>query len=114
MINILLVDDEPINIYLLRLYLSTSDINLFEAKNGKEAIDMCVSTDIDLIFMDINMPVMNGIDATIIIKKNRPNIFVICITGYILNDLNNLDCFDIKLTKPVNMKTITNIVKDLL
>lgn len=114
MINVLLVDDEPINVYLLRLYIDKYDINIFEAHNGKEAVDICVNEDIDLIFMDISMPVMNGIEATIIIKKNKPNIIVNCITGYFFDDLKNLECFDTKLTKPVSMKTITDIVTNLL
>jgi len=112
--KILIVDDEDVNRYLLKLYLSKHNFIRLEAENGKEAVDISLKEDIDLIFMDISMPVMNGIDATIEIKKNKPDLPIIAITGYSFDDYNNLDCFDIKLRKPVNMKIINDIVKDYL
>lgn len=53
-----------------------------EAENGKEAIDSCDKTPIDLVLMDIALPVMNGIKATQVIKSKYPHIKVIMLTSY--------------------------------
>lgn len=51
-----------------------------EAENGKEAIEACKNHDIDLIIMDINMPEMNGIEATETIKESFPEIKILALT----------------------------------
>lgn len=52
------------------------------AYNGQEAIDQCLLHNPDVIFMDISMPVMNGIDATRIIQKKLPDIKIIALTQH--------------------------------
>lgn len=70
MAHILLVDDNENNRLTLELLLEDiEDVTLFEAENGQEAIDICKNETIDLIFMDIMMPVMDGIEATKAIKS---------------------------------------------
>lgn len=51
-----------------------------EAKNGAEAIKLARTVDIDVILMDINMPEVNGIEATKVIKAERPDIYIIALT----------------------------------
>lgn len=67
--NILICDDEKDIVNALKIYLSDSDYNLFEAYNGKEAIDIMAGEQIDLILMDIMMPVMDGITAMAKIRE---------------------------------------------
>ena len=56
---------------------------ILHAKNGQEAVDMCKSnSNIDLVLMDIKMPVMNGIEATKKLKKIRVNLPIIAQTAY--------------------------------
>ncbi len=69
--KILVVDDEPINIMVLKGYLAKTKLKLDVAYNGKEAIDMVLERSTGTcckrykaIFMDINMPIMNGVEAT--------------------------------------------------
>jgi len=112
--NILIVDDEQINRYLLKHYVLNKNINIFEAGNGKEALKIFNEEQIDLIFMDIMMPVMDGIDATIEIKKINPELPVIAISAHLDLESDKLNCFDIKLSKPINKKIFNNIIKQFL
>ena len=82
-INILLVDDHNIVKQGLRAILeSHPSIDVVdEASDGKEAIEKLDSSlDVNFVIIDINMPVMNGIDATEIITKKFPNIRVLAVT----------------------------------
>ena len=70
--TILIVDDEKITIHLIEKYLLKSKNNflIIKAYNGKEAIEMAHLQNPDLILMDWNMPIMNGIDAIRELKNN--------------------------------------------
>jgi len=68
--NILICDDEKDIVSALKIYLSDSDYRLFEAYNGKEAVEIVEKEDIHLILMDIMMPVMDGITAMAKIREN--------------------------------------------
>ena len=63
MANILICDDEKDIVNALKIYLNDPDYVLFEAGNGKEAVDIVRDNEIHLVLMDIMMPVMNGIEA---------------------------------------------------
>ena len=62
--KVLIVDDHPINRELIRLLLKDYGLDIFEACDGEEAVEMCLKTKFDLVFMDIQMPVLDGITAT--------------------------------------------------
>ncbi|MEI7597286.1 MAG: response regulator transcription factor [Bacteroidota bacterium] len=83
-IKLLIVDDHQIIIDGLKSLLSTEDFIeiVGEAKNGREAIDLASRIDIDVILMDVDMPIMNGRDATIQIVKNYPTIKIIILTMF--------------------------------
>jgi len=78
MYNILLCDDERDIVSALKIYLSDGNYTLFEAYNGKEALGVVSKNDIHLVLMDIMMPVMDGIEAVMEIRKisNVPVIFL--------------------------------------
>lgn len=81
--TILIAEDEDSNYQLLKLLISSSQATVLWAKNGKEAVNMCVkSPDIDLVLMDIKMPQMNGFEATRRIKEKCPGIRIIAQTAY--------------------------------
>ena len=64
MYNILICDDEQDIVNALKIYLSGEDYCLFEAHNGREALEAVEKNDIHLILMDIMMPKLNAWDAT--------------------------------------------------
>jgi len=85
MIKIAIVEDNKVALKSLEEKLSSyPDLSIVTtAENGKSGIEkIAQNSDADLIFMDIEMPVMNGIDATFIIKQNYPEIKIVMITVY--------------------------------
>ena len=80
MYNILICDDERDIVNALKIYLTNPDYQMFEAYNGKEALELVSREDIHLILMDIMMPQMDGIEAMTEIRK-RSNVPIILLTA---------------------------------
>ena len=78
MYNILVVDDDKEIVESIEIYLKNEGFNIFKAYNGLEALEILVEKEIHLILMDIMMPKLDGIKATIKIReeKNIPIILV--------------------------------------
>ena len=103
--TILLVEDEETNIILIQEFLSITNIQIDISKNGKNALEKIeAGSKYDLILMDIKMPIMNGLEATIAIKKLNKNIPIIAQTAYALSEEKEqaLDAgCDDYITKPI-------------
>lgn len=84
MIKVLIVDDQSLIREGLSMMLSLYDTVTIvgEAKNGQEAIEFLENEDIDLILMDIRMPIMDGVEATKIIKEKYPEIKILILTTF--------------------------------
>lgn len=82
MIRILITDDhEMIRNGLSSLIRGESDIHVVEtADNGEKAVSICQKRDIDVVLMDVMMPVLNGVEATKRIKQTCPNTKVLAVT----------------------------------
>jgi PAS domain S-box-containing protein len=82
---ILVAEDDDISFMLLENILSNETCKLIQAKNGKEAVDIFKNTpEIDLILMDIKMPEMDGIEATVLIREFNKTVPIIAQTAYAL------------------------------
>lgn len=114
-IRVLIVDDQPVVRDGLRMILSLdSEIEVVAtASNGKEALDLCDS-DIDIVLMDIRMPLMDGVKTTKLVKESHPKVKIIILTTfnddqYIFEALKN--GASSYLLKDVESEEIINTVK---
>ena len=81
--TLLVAEDDEFNFMLLVELLPTSNLTILRAFNGQEAVDICkTNQQVDLILMDIKMPILDGYEATAQIKKIRPHLPVIAQTAY--------------------------------
>ena len=80
MYNVLICDDQPDIVNALKIYLAPEGYHLFEAFNGKEALEIAQNHDIHLILLDVMMPVMDGITATAKIRETS-NVPIILLTA---------------------------------
>ncbi|MBW8334861.1 MAG: response regulator [Prolixibacteraceae bacterium] len=116
--NVLIAEDVESNFLYLKAVLSKLHANVFWAKNGIEAVDICDKVgNIDLVFMDLQMPEMNGYEATKIIKKKYPDIPVVAQTAFAMSDDRekalNAGCDDY-LAKPIKSKDLLYIAEKFL
>ncbi len=80
--TVLIVEDESHNYFYLKEIIKRTGANCIRASNGKEAIEIFKKAkNIDIILMDIKMPIMNGYEATRIIKSINPGIPIIAQTA---------------------------------
>ena len=68
---ILIVDDQPTNVKLLHVVLQKNGYTTLEAIDGKQGVEMARAQRPDIILMDKNMPVMDGLEATRILKEDN-------------------------------------------
>ncbi len=80
----LIVDDNPLNIEVTTRMLEKLDIEVISALNGQQAIEEVAKHVFDIIFMDIQMPVMDGITATQILRKNQELFPIVALTAAVL------------------------------
>lgn len=107
--NILIVDDEIEVVELLSKFLSKRGYNIFTANNGRDALNILKSHRIKVLFCDIVMPEMHGLELLDKIKENNIDVQIIMITGQqclascIEESIHNVCDF---LIKPTSRETI--------
>ncbi len=111
---ILVAEDVPTNFLLVKKSLRKTNVQLLWAKDGRETLEMVKENEhINMVLMDIRMPIMNGLDATKEIKKLRPNLIVIAQTAYAMDgDRENslaAGCDDY-ISKPINLKEFIELI----
>lgn len=84
--KILIAEDDDLNFKYLEIILSRLNVNIVRAMDGQEAVDKIFSDDsITLVLMDLKMPVLNGYEATRMIKEKKPTMPIIATTAYALS-----------------------------
>lgn len=114
----LIAEDSILNYTFLEALFQKTNVSLFWAKDGKEAVDLCrENNDIDLVLMDIKMPILSGLEAITEIRKFRKGLPIIVQTAYAMpedRDKSFAVGGDEHLTKPLNVdelfKTITKFL----
>lgn len=104
--KLLIVDDQENNRHLVHEYLARTEIQLYQAQNGQEAIETSQKHPPDLILMDLKMPVLDGESATAQLKADprTESIPVVALTASALKQDSNghYGIFDGYLRKPIN------------
>lgn len=116
--TIVIAEDEDFNFLLLKVMLSGQDLIILRASNGKEAFDLCKSNQqIELVLMDVRMPVMNGFEATKLIKAIRPTLPIIFQTAY-TTDADKAEAYACGCTdfinKPINKEILIQKINNVL
>jgi len=100
------------------MILKDTGVEILYTDNGQEAIEICQSNSrINLVFMDIQMPVMNGYESTVEIRKFRPLLPIVALTAYAFPEdkirVLNAGCNDI-LVKPIIREKLLSMIKKIL
>ncbi|MFP5258651.1 MAG: response regulator [Acidobacteriota bacterium] len=112
--RLLLVDDNPDNLTLLRLFLEQTQYDLDEAANGSEAVERFQATPYDLVLMDLEMPEVDGYEATRRMReleqeRQSPPVPILALTAHALDE-HRLRCLEAGFTdfmvKPVRKATM--------
>ena len=117
-LNVLLVDDSELNVKILKTLLSKRKLKCETAENGRIAVDM-VLVDLDrfkLIIMDNLMPVMSGVEATVVLREAGFKYYIVGLTG-VSND-DEIDPFlkagaDLVLPKPLELASLDNLLQQM-
>lgn len=120
-LKILIVDDIYTNRLLLSELIKSIGHDPIQAENGKQAIELLESESIDLVLMDIEMPVMNGLEAIRYIRNEMVSpknlITVIALTAHnpslFFEDFKDAG-FDELLTKPYSLNKIVEVINNLV
>ncbi|MCD4746866.1 MAG: PAS domain S-box protein, partial [Bacteroidales bacterium] len=112
--TILIAEDVEDNFILIKNMLNKTQAQIIWARNGKETIDIYIENkNIDLILMDLRMPVINGYEAIKKIKKFNTDIPIIALTAYAIGD-DHIKAFeygcDDYVTKPVNRVKLLSLI----
>lgn len=113
--TILIAEDVESNYLLLETYLNKSKAKIIWAKNGQEAIEACkINTSIDIILMDMQMPDLNGYEATEKIKEFWADIPIIAVTAFALagdrEKILKAGCNDY-LSKPIKVTDLYEMIQ---
>ncbi len=117
-VTILIAEDDNINFLLFQKMMQHKNYKIIRAINGQEAVDFCLNTPtIDLVLMDIKMPIMNGFEALEQIRPIRLNLPIIAQTAYSSSDdkirIEEAGFTDY-ITKPLNRERLFELIDKYL
>ena len=114
--KVLAVDDMEMNLRLLTTWLKSSNLDLTTAYSGKDAVHHCQQQGFDLILMDVQMPGMDGLEATKLIRQTPLNLGtpIIAVTAHAFKEEQDkllMSGMDDYLPKPINLSDLIDLIK---
>jgi signal transduction histidine kinase/ActR/RegA family two-component response regulator len=117
--RVLVVDDHPVNRRVIKLFLAPFDCDLVEVENGREALDALEAEAFDIVLMDVNMPVMDGLEATRILRRDPrwAALPVIALTADVMR--TQIDTcleagMDAHIAKPIDLRDMLSVLVQVL
>jgi len=112
---VLIAEDEESNYLYMKLVLTKAGFDCLHAWNGEEALTLCKQhPEITLVLMDIKMPVMNGLEATKLIREFQPKLPIIATTAHAQTGdkqgFLNAGC-DSYLAKPIKKEELMGLIQ---
>jgi CheY-like chemotaxis protein len=115
--KVLIAEDNIVNQLLLRIYMKKLGWEYLIVENGLWAMEACKTGDFNAILMDINMPDLNGIEATKYIRMFNNEIPIIALTAN-GDDQNRIKCakagMNALIEKPVSLNAVQDIITGLV
>jgi len=118
--NVLVVDDNPANLQLVSTFLDSLGVKVLEANSGQEALNFVATVPVDLIFMDVQMPQMDGIETTQRIRAEESEGCRIPIIALTAHDMSEQKAKLIKAgmddytSKPVSEEQLAHLLRQWL
>ena len=118
-LKLLLVEDFEDTRLFMRLELEDQGFIVFEAENGKVAVETAIREKPDVILMDLTLPLMDGFAATKLIRQNEElkNVTVIAVTAHQEDDFRSdakASGFDAYVTRPIDVNWLKDLISGLL
>jgi two-component system, cell cycle response regulator DivK len=118
-LKVLLVEDFEDTRLFMRLELEDQGFIVFEAENGQVAVETAIRENPDVILMDLTLPLMDGFEATKLIRQNEAlkNVPIIAVTAHQEDDFRNdakASGFDAYVTKPIDVNWLKELIAGLL
>lgn len=118
-LKVLLVEDFEDTRLFMRLELEDQGFIVFEAENGKVAVETAIRESPDVILMDLTLPLMDGFAATKLIRQNEnlKNTPIIAVTAHQEDDFRNdakASGFDAYVTKPIDVNWLKDLIAGLI
>ncbi|HDM8044084.1 TPA: response regulator [Vibrio campbellii] len=114
--TVLIVDDKKVQRALVQMYLNQLGVNSLQANNGENAVEVFKTNHVDFILMDVQMPVMNGLDASQKIKELSPQTPIVALSGESgereLDMINKI--MDGRLEKPTTLSALRHVLGNWL
>ena len=117
--RVLVVDDHPVNRRVIKLFLAPFDCDLVEVENGREALEALEAEVFDLVLMDVNMPVMDGLEATRRLRADPrwSRLPVIALTADVMRTQVET-CLeagmDAHVAKPIDLRDLLSVMAQVL
>ena len=121
-LSILVAEDDAVNATIMRrrlqaLFANRSDVDVRFATDGCEAVEMALSSDCDIIFMDMSMPKMSGLEATRALRKANCHARIVACTAHAFPG-KRAQCMesgmDYYLTKPFDTKQLEHAIVQIV
>ena len=108
-VDVLLAEDNKVNQTIFKAMMKSTGASVSVAENGQEAIELMSKVEADIVFMDIQMPILDGIAANQIIRSRYPKVPVIALTANVMEhdvQLYKSEGFVTYIGKPLEMATL--------